>query len=384
MDYKVQISNIKNSMVLKGVTKDSQSYVIYNLLQGTNYDFVMYFVENNFDIELIEKELKFYSDEMEIIKFPEWNIIPYDINSPSVNIQMERMKSLYKLLNYKELYQNKKVVFLISKNSIAQKIINRNDYKFVNFNVGDKISINEFRKILEENGYTDMEFVVDAGNYSCNNNIIDLITFENVPYRIFLQNGILKEIKSFDVNSQITFGNYDNVLILPIKEVILSKSNIENFRQNYRNNFGTQQLDDKNGLYEEVSNCIYHNGCENWLTLFYSNKLETIFEYLPLHSLFVYNINIVDKIKDFIEQINKFYNLRISNKLDIYNPIHIDELYLNFEEIKNKLDSKINIIFDSENKIKNERQMDLDFKSIPQFYENNKEIIPELIKFLDR
>ena len=49
---------------------------------------------------------------------------------------------------------------------------------------------------------------------------------------------------------------------------------------------------------------------------------------------------------------------------------------------KEKIKKYTNIIFDTENKIKNERQIELNFKNVPEFYKNSKHIFDEFKEFL--
>ena len=54
---------------------------------------------------------------------------------------------MYKLLNYEKLIKNKKVLFLISQKAILQKIINHNDFKYINFKTKQKITLDNIKEI---------------------------------------------------------------------------------------------------------------------------------------------------------------------------------------------------------------------------------------------
>ena len=127
-----------------------------------------------------------------------------------------------------------------------------------------------------------------------------------------------------------------------------------------------------------------YNGFENWLPLFYKNELETIFDYLEKDVVFIYDISLIEKINDFILNIKKYYNLRLENinikTNEIYNPIPVELLYL--EDFESKIKQYINIVFDTENKIKNKRQMELNFKNVPEFYKDSRPIFDSLKEFL--
>lgn len=386
MKYRNQLSNIEGLAVIKDITKDSINYLLYNIFKETKFKFIAHVVKDNFELELSKKEIEFYSDDIEIIKFPEWNTIPYDVNSPQLKIQTERMEAIYKLLHFDELYKNKKVLFLISRNAILQKIINRKDFSFIKLFVGQEMSVNDIDEMLKNNCYENTETSINLGDYSINNNVVDLITFDDQCYRIILKNNRIDTIKSFNPYTQIGFGSYDNILVLPIREVIFNEKNIQNFKQNYRNSFDISR--DEDHLYQNISKKIFYNGCENWLPLFYNNELESIFDYFPNNSIISYNSNIENKIKKYTDQIKKYYELRIldlkhKEKKSAYSPIKHDLLYIDDNKLKDILKKYTNIIFDIDKSITNSEEIKLNIKNVPNFYGESKEVFKSLKEYLN-
>ena len=151
--------------------------MIFNILNETKFKFFVYICENNFELDLTKKEIEFYTKEINILKFPEWNTIPYDVNSPDIDIQITKMQTIFDLMN---LDKNKKTLLLISKNSLVQKIINKKYYKFLDISIDDKYSIQDIENLLLENCYNKKETSYNVGDFSINNNTIDLITFNNL------------------------------------------------------------------------------------------------------------------------------------------------------------------------------------------------------------
>ncbi|HSQ97681.1 MAG TPA: hypothetical protein VLL98_03095 [Rickettsiales bacterium] len=380
MNYKTQLSYIENSTVIKNITESSLKYLVYNILNETKFKFFVYICNSNFDLELAKKEIEFYSKDIEILTFPEWNTMPYDVNSPDLDLQTKRMDCIYKLIKQNN---DRKTLLIISRKALVQKIINRKDFKFINFYINQKLTIDETIKILEENCYSKTETVYNIGDYCINNSTVDFITFNNQAYRISIEKDVIKEIKTLDTNSQIASKNHKEILLLPIKEVFFNQNNIQNFRQNYKKLFGIPI--EKDTLYNIISNNQIYDGFENWLPLFYENELESIFDYIPKTSVLIYENNTKNKINDFYELIQNYYNLRIEQTKqkeveNIYNPIPIEMMYL--ENFNENISKYINIIFDIENSIKNERQIELDFKNLPEFYKDSNEVFKSLKEFL--
>ena len=385
MDYKTQIFNINSSTVLKNITKDSINYILYNIFQETKFNFLVDIVDNNFEIEAIKKEIKFYNKDIQILVFPEWNTMPYDVNSPQLKIQTDRIETLYKLMNYNNLYSKEKILLLISKNAIVQKIINKKDFRYIKLSINQQIPVDEIKQLLEENCYNLKDTSITLGDYSINNKTVDLITFDNKCYRIFIDDNKIQNIKSFDPETQISFDTHDNIFALPIREVLFNKNNIQTFKQNYRNIFGTPR--DNDFLYKNISNNTFYNGFENWMPLFYANQLETIFDYIPENAVITYTSNLNENLNKCFDQIDKYYNLRLldlehkENK-EIYNPIKTNTLYLSKDSLKSSINKYINIIFDINNSIKNSREMELNIHSVPNFFKESKEVFSILDEFL--
>lgn len=389
MNYKTELSNIESSSIINNLTKNSVNYILYNIFCETKINFIVHIVDNNFELELASKEIQFYDDNIEIIKFPEWNTMPYDVNSPQLKIQSDRMEAIYKLMNFNSS-SKKKTLFLISKNAVMQRIIGQDDYKFLNFYINQQISADEIKNILESNCYENSETSINLGNFSINNNVVDLVTFNNQAYRIFLKNNTIDEIKSFNPETQITFGNHEKILVLPIREVIFSKQNIQNFKQNYRNAFGISA--DNDIMYENISNGVMYNGFENWLPLFYNNNLESIFSYIPKNSAITYDLKFISEIETMSDLIAKYYELRANelkhekNKL-MYNPIKPKLLYLDYNELKANISNYLNIIFNSDDAdtshLVNFKNIKINFIKTPNFFKESKEVFKSLQKYLN-
>ena len=137
-------------------------------------------------------------------------------------------------------------------------------------------------KFLGENGYGRSETVMEPGEFAVRGGLVDLFppgTPE--PMRLDLFGDVLEAIRSFDPMSQRSTGAHDEVVLLPVSEVLLTKDSIARFRGGYRALFGNVAGDDI--LYEAVSAGQRHVGMEHWLPLFHE-RLETLLDYCPKRS----------------------------------------------------------------------------------------------------
>lgn len=379
---------IHSSSIINNISKCSINYIISNILKNNKIKIALYIVDSNFEIELFEKEIKFFYPDINILKFPEWNTIPYDVNSPRIEIQSERIKTLYKLVNYNNFYKEQKTIVITTKKSILQKIINRIDLNYIKLSLNQNITIYELEKKLISNCYTKTQTSRNTGDYSINSNIIDIVSFNNESYRITLNNNSIKEIKFFNTDTQISYGKIDDILILPIREVVYNQENIENFKLNYRNIFGIPT--DSDILYKNISNNILYNGFENWLPLFYKNNLEIIFDYLPKNTYILYTNRFLNELDSIYSNIINYYQLRceenktLKNK-SIYNPIQPQTFYIDNTMFLSFLKNYNNIIFDIDNNLSlsDYNYISYNSKDIPNFIQNSKETFILLKEYLD-
>lgn len=98
----------------------------------------------------------------------------------------------------------------------------------MHFEVSEDIDISDLTATLLNCGFERTEQVEDAGQFAIRGGIIDIFPLTgDVPYRIELWDDTIDSIRSFDVLSQRTIENVDEVTIYPASEYILSTEQIE-------------------------------------------------------------------------------------------------------------------------------------------------------------
>src|SRR5262249_8774620 len=121
--------------------------------------------------------------------------------------------------------------------------------------------------------------VRDPGEFGVRGGLVDLFPpGTNEPLRLDLFGDSLEAIRSFDPMSQRSTGERDEVVLLPVSEVLLTADSIARFRGGYRELFGNVAGEDV--LYEAVPAGQRHVGMEHWLPLFHE-RLETLIDYCP-------------------------------------------------------------------------------------------------------
>ncbi len=192
------------------------------------------------------------------------------------------------------------------------------------------MNLNGFIKSCVEGGYTRVEQVIEPGEYALRGDIIDIFpTGSAEPLRIDLFDDEVERLRTFDPLSQRSTGELKSYVFQNAGEVILTPESIGTFRSKYRELFGAAALKDE--IYESLSSGQKYVGMENWLPLFYEQKLVSIFDYLPgAHIIIGRDVFAAAKSKE--ESIKDYYQARLDalkTKEEIaYRPIPPELLYL--------------------------------------------------------
>src|SRR3954469_14811873 len=284
-------------------------------------------------LERLQDGLRFFAPEREVLVFPAWDCLPYDRLSPHPDIVAERLETLARLATRKKPGTPARII-LASAGAVLQKVPLRSLYADVAtvLRKGQTVDVAALTKYLGENGYGRADTVMEPGEYAVRGGLLDLFppgTAE--PLRLDLFGDMLETIRSFDAMSQRTTGERDEVVLLPVSEVLLTPASIERFRVGYRELFGNVAGDDI--LYEAVSAGQRHVGMEHWLPLFHE-RLETLIDYCP-EAVVTTDHQIKEAFEARWELIEDYYDARVktgakggmSGGAD-YKPVPVDRLYL--------------------------------------------------------
>ncbi len=275
----------------------------------------------------IEQELAFFlaGEELPILRFPDWETLPYDVFSPLPELVSER------LLTLQRLQRRRRGVLVLPVSTLQQRIV---PPAFLAAHAlllekGEKLRLPQFRRRLEEAGYRSVSQVMDHGEFAVRGSLLDLFPMgSGTPYRIDLFDDEIDSIRTFDVETQRTTGKVERVRLLPAREFPVDEAAIARFRRNWRNRFeGDPQ---RSLVYREVSEGRLPGGIEFYLPLFF-DATATLFDYLPQESLVVQSEGVRQAAEEFFEEVKSRYEER---RHDIERPLLPPEaLYLRPDEL---------------------------------------------------
>lgn len=227
----------------------------------------------------IAEELAFYAPELEIVRFPAWDCLPYDRVSPTAGLIAQRMSSLTRLQSLTRS-AGKPVLILTTSAALAQKVPPRTamSESLRTLRPGQSVDIKALETYFARSGYVRTSTVSERGEFAIRGGIIDVFSpSQTEPVRLDFFGDQLETIRSFDPETQRSLKQITSIDFMPVSEILLDEKSISRFRQGYLENFGAPGEDP---IYAAVSSGIRRQGVETLLPLFYE-RLDSVFDYLP-------------------------------------------------------------------------------------------------------
>ncbi|MEQ9144849.1 MAG: transcription-repair coupling factor [Parvibaculaceae bacterium] len=283
----------------------------------------------------LAEALSFFAPDIEILRFPAWDCLPYDRVSPQPEIVATRMATLARLVGGTPT--GKPRILLTTVNSALQRVPPRALLEQGTWSaaVGNRIDLDELTAYLTVNGYSRTGTVREPGDYAVRGGIVDLFPPDGgTPLRLDMFGDTLESIRTFDPEDQRTTGQQTRIDLVPVSEIHLDDEAIRRFRAGYVAAFGA--VSDADPLYEAVSEGRKHHGMEHWLPLFHDH-LDTLFDYVP-GALITLDHLVDDARTSRFDLIDDYYEARQS-ALEMkslegtgFKPLPPETLYLGEEE----------------------------------------------------
>ena len=225
----------------------------------------------------LTEALSFFAPEIEVLRFPAWDCLPYDRVSPNPVLVSERIATLARLLEPSA----KPRIVLTTVNALVQRVPPSAVFANASLELktGGTVQPEKLAQFLEANGYGRAGTVMEPGEYAMRGGIVDIFPAgETDPIRLDLFGDTIETIKIFDPNTQRSTDQRDRLVLRPVSEVPLDKDSIARFRSGWRDLFGQDAASDP--IYLSISDGRRHPGMEHWVPLFHDH-MDTLLDYLP-------------------------------------------------------------------------------------------------------
>ena len=284
----------------------------------------------------LEAELAVFGDDaLEILPFPDWETLPYDLFSPHAEIISQRIATLYRLPSIE------RGVLVVPVATLMQRLAPRSylGASSLVLELRQKLDLAAEQRRLSASGYRNVPQVLEPGDFAVRGALLDIFPMgSHEPYRIELFDDEIDSIRSFDPETQRSEHKVDAVRLLPAREFPLTETSAKAFRNTLRERF---PIDPRRcPLYQDINEGGAPAGIEYYLPLFFEHT-ETLFDYLPEHALYVLADGALDAAETFWTQTGQRYEQRAH---DVERPVLPPaELYLSPQQLREQLNDALRI-----------------------------------------
>ncbi len=320
-----------DSKIILGLNDELKSVYIYNRFIQSNTSIVV--VTNTlYEANNFYKSLLNYTES--VLFFPMDDFLTSEALAISPELEITRLETINKSFD-----SDKKIIvtnlmgylrFLPTKEIYQRSIIS--------LKRNQEWNIKDLERILYSIGYSKETFVNKTGEYAPRGFVLDIFPLGmSNPIRIEFWGDIIDSIKTFDIDTQLTKNNIDDVQIFPNTEFILNMEIIETERKQ------------KNLIkYGDVVNIIHYFDDSilvyidyTSIKLGYKNLLEDILNFnqeknLPSDTKYMFNLESLDKENSFY--LSSFDDVAKENlKVKKYISGNIENFELSPDKINDKL-----------------------------------------------
>lgn len=207
----------KENVLVTGLSGAAKSTIIAEkYLHSTKQLLVV--TNNLYQADKLESDLLQFVDADEVYKYPMQDIMTEEFSTQSPQFMSERVRTLTALA------QEKRGLFIVPLNGLKKWLTPVEMWKShqLTLSVGDDIEIDEFLNKLVNMGYRRESVVSHIGEFSLRGGIVDIYPLIGKPVRIELFDTEVDSIRDFDVETQRSKENIEEVNITTASDYIIT------------------------------------------------------------------------------------------------------------------------------------------------------------------
>lgn len=292
-EIKKQIKN-KGIVNVSGCLDSQKAHFVHGVSE--EFPFRVIITEND------QKARNFYEDyklyDPEVLLYPARDLIFYQADLHGNLLTQQRISVLQALL------ERKQATIVTSIDSCLDYLVPLEIWKkkILYFQNDSEMDLDEMKSLLVEMGYERAAQVELPGQFSIRGGILDIFPLtETNPWRVELWGDEIDSIRSFDVQSQRSIENLEEITIYPATEMVLDQKTIatglkvlkkesENVIKKLRNDFKTEEAARVRNLTKEIIDQMeefeHFTNAESFLRYFYKETV-TFLDYFPENTLVV-------------------------------------------------------------------------------------------------
>ncbi|PTR12117.1 MULTISPECIES: transcription-repair coupling factor [unclassified Novosphingobium] len=336
-----RILSARSPLTLASVARGAQPLVMADLARAAAaakaQGRCVFITPDDAALRAVVESAGFFAPELDVIDFPAWDCLPFDRASPALSISARRLAALQKLQHKRDARPQLLVTTI---NAVLQRTLSpfriRESTRLLT--PGVEIGRESLIALLQRQGYSRTDTVVDAGEYAVRGSVFDIYpTGLDHGLRLDFFGDELETLRLFDPSTQRSVQPVETHLLLPASEALLDETSIKRFRSRYREIFGANATSD--ALYQAVSEGRRLAGMEHWLPLF-EERMVTLFDHLAEGDLVVLDAGAAKAAESRLDDIADYYAARTeaaARQSGTYRPLKPDALYLTRDELDRAL-----------------------------------------------
>lgn len=292
---------------------------------------LLHIARDDASMAVLADMLNWLMPEVDILRFPAWDCLPYDRVSPNPSLVAERSATLARLLEKPPKVGR---IVLTTVHALVQRVPPRAAFagQAVHIKAGESLDAAILADVLIGNGYMRVDTVMERGEFATRGGIFDLFPADaGDPIRLDLFGDEVDHIRAFDVASQRSTHELTTFSLSPVSEYALDGATMSRFQTGWRDVFGVSAQSDV--LYQQISEGYRAAGAEHYLPLFHDGDgqhMETLLDYMPNAAL-SFERDTPDILETRLEMIADHYQARCLVAQDgemPYRPLPSHRLYL--------------------------------------------------------
>ena len=205
-----------------------------------------------------EAAARFFAPELDTLRLPAWDTLPYDRISPAAAAAAQRCAALTQLARRSD--RDAPLLVIATASAVAQRVPPRarmGDAALL-AQTGEEASMDAFESYFGVNGYNRASTVRAPGEFAVRGGLIDVFPpGAPEPLRFDFFGDVLESIRSFDPETQISKAKHKQALLTPVSEVLLDELTVLQFRRRFTQAYGAVS----DALYDSVSARIRRTFC---------------------------------------------------------------------------------------------------------------------------
>ena len=280
-------------------------------------------------VEAVSQDLSFFSPNLKLHVFPDWETLAYDRFSPYQDIVSERLHTLSIMSHLTD------GIIITSIQTALHRLLPKDWLIKTTFSLscGQKIQREGFRARLSESGYISVSQVSAPGEFAVRGSLMDVFPVgAKLPLRIDLFDDEIDTLREFDSETQRTTGEVENITILPAREFPTDQRGIMEFRRSWREHFSSGYQ--ASTIYQDVSEGLAPAGIEYYLPLFHE-ETNVLADYIPSDCVVIFDESIEIAADKFRLSVDERYE---ALRHDTARPIlATKDIFAEFEELQSSL-----------------------------------------------